>query len=82
MKLLLQVAGFELGFYLRRVSTWIYFGLFFALSVLLIAGVGGAFSGMRLSIGGGGGKVLVTAPHVVTTLICTLSLFATCLTGD
>jgi ABC-2 type transport system permease protein len=81
MKLLLQVAGFELGYYLRRGSTWIYFGLFFVLSVLLIAGIGGAFSGLRLNLGGAGGKVLVNAPYVVTVIICTLSLFCVLVTA-
>jgi ABC-2 type transport system permease protein len=66
--------GWELRYYLRRVSTWVYFTIYAALSFLVMLVSGGAFRQVSVVVGGGG-KVLANAPAVLAALLPTLSLF-------
>jgi hypothetical protein len=44
MSRLATIAAFEFGNRIRRLSTWVYFVVFFALSMLWTAAAGGAFA--------------------------------------
>ena len=63
-----HVLTFELLHRLRRLSTYVYAALLFALSSLLVAAVGGAFKGVAISLGGGE-KVVVNSPITVANVI-------------
>ena len=41
----LAIVRWEVRLYLRRISTWVYFGIFFAIAFLLMSIAAGAFSG-------------------------------------
>ena len=76
-----EVFRFEMLYYARRISTYVYFGIFFALSVLLIAAIGGAFRSVSVGFGGGGGNVMVNSPWALTSLIVSISLFGVVVTA-
>jgi hypothetical protein len=67
------VLGFELGCRLRRISTYVYAGLFFVLAFLAILAAGGGLGGARIVIGGA--KVLVNSPYTIAMVTATLNLF-------
>ena len=60
--MLANIFLFELQQRLRRISTWVYFLVFFALGCLFTLMSGGAISGSSVDFGTGG-KVLVNAPQ-------------------
>ena len=62
MSQFLSVFKFEVLYYARRISTYVYFGIFFGLSVLLMSAIGGAFDSVSVGFGGGGGNVAVNSP--------------------
>jgi ABC-2 type transport system permease protein len=70
-----SVVRFELGFYLRRISTWIYFGMFFAIAFLMMNAAGGAWQSVGVAVGTGGGNVYVNSPHTLMMLITAISIF-------
>ncbi|MDB4950685.1 MAG: hypothetical protein JWM27_3334 [Gemmatimonadetes bacterium] len=70
----LAIAGFELRYYLRRISTWVYFALLFGFGFLVINTAGGAFSSVSASAGG---KEMVNAPLAVALWMTLVSLFGT-----
>jgi ABC-type transport system involved in multi-copper enzyme maturation permease subunit len=76
-----QVFRFEVRYYARSISTYVYFGIFAALSVLLIAAMGGAFKSVSAGFGGGGGNVMVNSPWALTSLISAVSLFGVIVTA-
>lgn len=70
---------FELRQRLRRLSTWVYFVVFFALGLLFTLMSGGAFSSASVDFGTGG-KVLITSPYAlngVITYICFFGIIVT-----
>src|ERR1700687_2699961 len=71
---MLSIFAFELLHRLRRLSTYIYAAVFFALSVLLFSAVAGAFKGAAVSLGGGE-KVMVNSPFALAQIIGLLSFF-------
>ncbi len=75
MRTLLAIAGFELGYYLRRISTWVYFAIFFAVAFLIMCAIGGAFPNVSLAIAGGGGNVHINGPRSLVALVMTVSVF-------
>ena len=77
MKRFLLLFGFELRFYLRRLSTWVYFGMLAAIAFLLMITFGGAFPDASASIEGTDGNVMVNSPHVLLILVSMLGLFGT-----
>jgi ABC-type transport system involved in multi-copper enzyme maturation permease subunit len=72
---LLRLVRFELGYYLRRISTWVYFVLLTFLAYLMMITFAGAFPDVSASIGGTDGNVLVNSTHVLMILISTFGLF-------
>ncbi len=70
---------FELRYHLRRLSTYVYFGLFFIIGFLAMNAAGGAFS--SVSVGGGGGNTNANAPSVLHGLITILSYFGIIITS-
>lgn len=77
----LEIVRFELAYYLRRISTYVYFAIFFGLGVLVISAIGGAFDSVSIAIGGSDGNVYVNSPYVMAVLISSLSLFSVLVTA-
>ncbi|HEY7235190.1 MAG TPA: M1 family aminopeptidase [Gemmatimonadaceae bacterium] len=73
MSQFLAVFRWEIGYYLRRISTWVYFGVYALIGFLFMLVAGGAFS-QASAVFGGGGKVLANAPYALATLMPTLAL--------
>ena len=59
--LVARIAAFEFSQRLRRISSYVYFLVFFGLSFLFVLLSGGAFSGAAVNFGTGG-KCLSTPP--------------------
>ncbi len=74
------IAWFEIASRLRRVSTYVYFGVFFALAFLVINIAGGAFSGGSITIGIGG-KANINSPVALHTFITLFAHFGIIVTG-
>ncbi len=71
-----EIFLFELKYRFTRVSTYIYFVMFFAFAFFATISVGGAFRGANVVIGGAGeGKVLANAPYAVGLLMSMLVYF-------
>ncbi len=77
----LETVRFEISYYLQRVSTYVYFAIFFSLGLLLISTIGGAFENVSMAIGGSGGNVHVNSPYVNTLLMGVISLFGVLVTA-
>jgi hypothetical protein len=73
----LALLRFELGYYLRRLSTWVYFAVMAGMAYLMMITFAGAFPGVTTSIEGTDGTVLVNSPHVLLILIALFGLFGT-----
>ncbi len=68
---------FELGYYLGRLSTWVYFVVMAFVAFLMMLVFGGAFPGVSASMEGTDGNVLVNSPHVILMLTSLFGLFGT-----
>ncbi|MEP7157238.1 MAG: M1 family aminopeptidase [Betaproteobacteria bacterium] len=71
--MLKNIALFEFKTRVSRISTWVYFAVFFALSVLWIAAAGGLFKEANISFGSG--KVFVNSPFAIAQTISLLGMF-------
>ena len=69
-----RILAFEFSQRLRRISTYVYFLVFFALGFLFLLMSGGAFSGASVDFGTGG-RVLVTSPFALNLIIMYISFF-------
>ena len=69
-----SILAFEFSRRMRRISTYVYFGVFFALSCLFVLMSGGEFAGATVDFGTGG-KVLVTSPFALNQIIMFVSFF-------
>ena len=69
----LSVLRWEVAYYLRRISTWVYFGIYAAVGFLFMLLAGGAFK-QASAVFGGGGKVLANAPFAIAALMPTIAL--------
>jgi ABC-2 type transport system permease protein len=69
-----QILAFEFSQRLHRISTYVYFVVFFALGFLFVLMSGGAFSGASVDFGTGG-RVLVTSPFALNVIIMYISFF-------
>ncbi|MBI3716300.1 MAG: ABC transporter permease [Betaproteobacteria bacterium] len=67
---MINIALFECRTRLSRISTWVYFLAFFALSILWIAAAGGLFKDANISFGSG--KVFVNSPYALAQTISVL----------
>jgi hypothetical protein len=77
----LDIVRFELGFYLRRISTWVYFAIFLASAFLLIHIAGGAWESVEMQLSGSGGSVKVNSPYVIAGITASLGLFGVMVTA-
>ena len=81
MSRFVNLVRFELRFYLRRISTWVYFAVLMAAAFMMMLTFGGAFPEASASIEGTDGHVLVNSPHVLLILISTFGLFGILVTA-
>ena len=72
--MLANIFLFDLQQRLGRISTWVYFLVFFALGCLFTLMSGGAISGSSVEFGTGG-KVLVNSPYALNSIITYISFF-------
>lgn len=72
--MILQILIFEFTRRLRRISTYVYFLVFFGLGFLFVLMSGGAFSDATVDFGTGG-RVLVTSPFALNLIIMFMSFF-------
>src|SRR5215472_17430057 len=72
--MLLAIAGFEVQQRLRRISTYVYFAVFLALSAFFILAAGGAIPGAPVDFGTGG-KVAVNSPYLLAALMPLIASF-------
>jgi ABC-2 type transport system permease protein len=71
---------FEFQQRLRRVSTYVYFVVFFALGLLFTLMSGGAFSSASVDFGTGG-KVLINSPYALNNIITYICFFGIVITA-
>jgi hypothetical protein len=71
--MLKTIALFELRTRLSRISTWVYFLVFFVISLLWIAAAGGLFKEANISFGSG--KVFVNSPFAIAQTVSVLGMF-------
>ena len=69
----LSVFRWELAYYLRRISTWVYFGIYALIGLLFMLLAGGAVREAS-AVFAGGGKVLANAPYALAALIPLVAL--------
>jgi len=74
MRQFASVLGWEIAYYLRRVSTWIYFGIYATVGFIFMLLSGGAFR-EAAAVFGGGGKVLANSPYALASLEPLIALF-------
>jgi ABC-2 type transport system permease protein len=70
--MLAHIVAFELRTSLRRISTWAYFALFFALAFVMTSAAGGAWEAFDL----GNSRILVNSPNHVASLVAGLGFLA------
>ncbi|HEY5178094.1 MAG TPA: M1 family aminopeptidase [Terriglobales bacterium] len=78
--MLLSIFLFDLQQRLRRISTYVYFAVFFALGCLFTMMSGGALPGASVDFGTGG-KVLVNSPYGLNVIITYISFFGIIITA-
>lgn len=71
-----RILSFELKYKFRRPAVYIYWGILFALTFLIINALSGLIDGVSVSIGGLGGKVLTNSPFVIYSMVTGLSFMA------
>ncbi len=74
MRNALTIAAFEFRTRVRRISTWVYFTIFFALALMWAAAAGGAITGAIVSFGSG--KVWINSPYAVAQTVSFLGMVA------
>lgn len=75
-----SILAFEFSRRMRRISTYVYFLVFFALGFLFVLMSGGALAEATVDFGTGG-KVLVTSPFALTLIIGYVSFFGVVVTA-
>ncbi len=78
--MLTNIFLFELDQRLHRLSTYIYFLVFFALGCLFTLISGGAIGGSSVEFGTGG-KVLINSPYALNVIITYISFFGIIITA-
>src|SRR4051794_25400402 len=76
---LLAIAGFELRTRIKRLSTWVYFAVFFALAMVWTAAAGGAFANANIVFGSG--KVWINSPYAIAQTVAFLGMFGLTVIG-
>src|SRR5450631_874673 len=72
MRNLLTIAAFEFRTRTKRISTWVYFTIFFALSMLWVAAAGGSIQGAIVSFGSG--KIWINSPYALAQTVSFLGM--------
>jgi ABC-type transport system involved in multi-copper enzyme maturation permease subunit len=72
MRTVLGLVGFELRHHLRRISTWVYFGVLFVIAWTTTASRAGAWSEFDL----GSDLLLANSPLRIATLLLTMGILA------
>ncbi len=67
------IAGFEVATRLKRISTWVYFAVFFALAIFWVAAAGGIIKSAAVSFGSG--KVWINSPYAIAQTVSFLGMF-------
>ena len=75
-----SILAFEFSRRLRRISTYVYFLVVFALAFLFALMSGGAFPNATIDFGTGG-RVLVTSPFALNLIITYVSFFGVVITA-
>jgi ABC-2 type transport system permease protein len=75
------IVWFELRYYLRRISTYLYFAIFATIAFLVINAIGGAWESVNMAVGGSGGNVHVNSPYIVAVVAGVTSLFGVLVTA-
>ena len=78
--MVLTIASFEVRQRLRRISTYVYFLIFFALSVLFTCMAGGAISGAGVDFGTGG-KIWLNSPYALNVITMYITFLGIVVTG-
>jgi ABC-2 type transport system permease protein len=78
--MLARILLFEFQQRLRRISTYVYFVVFFALGLLFTLMSGGAFSAVSVDFGTGG-KVLINSPYALNGMITYICFFGVVITA-
>jgi len=73
------VAGFELRTRLKRMSTWVYFAVFFAAAMLWTAAAGGAIQSANIVFGSG--KIWINSPYAISQTVAFLGMFGLTVMG-
>lgn len=73
------IVRWEVRYYLRRISTWVYFGIFFAIAFSFMLALAGAFGDAVVL--GTGGKVKSNSPLTLAQIFPILSLLGTSITA-
>src|SRR5258708_26475075 len=71
-----SIVRWEVTFYLRRISTWIYFGIFAGIAFFLMLILAGAFGDLTAALPTGG-KVAANSPLTLASLMPAVSLLGT-----
>ncbi len=74
------IAFFEIKKTFRRISTYVYFVLFFSMAFLLGITAAGAFPSVNLGMGTGG-KVFANSPYMLHNFIGALSYYGLLVTA-
>jgi len=78
--MVVKILAFEFFWRLRRISTYVYFLVFFGLGFLFVLMSGGGLSNASVDFGTGG-KVLVTSPFALLLIIMYVSFFGLIVTA-
>ncbi|MGA2903790.1 MAG: M1 family aminopeptidase [Candidatus Korobacteraceae bacterium] len=78
--MLVNIVLFDLQQRLRRISTWVYFLVLFALGCLFTLMSGGAFAEASVDFGTGG-KVLINSPYALNSVITFICFFCLVITA-
>lgn len=71
-----RILLFELKYKFNRPAVYIYWGILFSLTFLIVNAFSGLVDGVSVSIGGLGGKLLTNSPYIIYTLTSGLSFMA------
>ncbi len=73
MRNALTIASFEISTRLRRISTWVYFAVFFFLALAWVAAAGGLVPHAIIAFGSG--KVWINSPYAIAQTVSFLGMF-------
>ena len=72
MRNLWTIAAFEFRTRLKRISTWVYFAIFFALAMFWVAAAGGVIEHAMVSFGSG--KIWINSPFAISQTVSFLGM--------